>query len=142
MFEFPRTPFAIASSLLALLILSGFRLWLYWERRLDVAELTARQTLKLFWLGIRLDSVIVGRCCLVTTLAALFLPESLFAAIQPLLIAYLAIVYFSLYVVESAGLYFFRFYDFRPNYLVFEHGADREVLKTVIKAFRSRGFLS
>jgi len=135
MFEFPRTTFSIASSLLALLILSSSRLWLYWERRSDVAELTARQRLKLFWIGIRLDSVVVGRGCLVTTLAALLLPESLFAGLQPLFIAYLGIFYFILYFVEIAGLYFFRFYDFRPNYLVFEHGADREVLKTVIKAY-------
>src|SRR5688572_20956604 len=109
MFEFPRSTFSIASSLLALLILSSSRLWLYWERRSDVAELTARQRLKLFWLGIRLDSVVVGRGCLVTTLAALLLPKSLFAAIQPLLIAYLGIFYFTLYFVEIAGLYFFRF---------------------------------
>ena len=135
MFEFPRITFSIASSLLALLILSSSRLWLYWERRSDVAELTARQRLKLFWIGIRLDSVVVGRGCLVTTLAALLLPESLFAGLQPLFIAYLGIFYFILYFVEIAGLYFFRFYDFRPNYLVFEHGADREVLRTVIKAY-------
>jgi catechol 2,3-dioxygenase-like lactoylglutathione lyase family enzyme len=37
---------------------------------------------------------------------------------------------------ESAGLYFFRFYDFRPNYLVFEHGADS--LRRIEAAERSR----
>ena len=135
LFELPRAAFSIASCLVAMLILSSSRLWLYWERRSDVAELTAQQRLKLFWLGVRLDGVIVSRSGLLMVLAALFLPEPLFAGIQPLLFGYLGIFYFILFFVEIAGLYFFRFYDFRPNYLVFEHGADREVLKTVIKAY-------
>lgn len=135
MFEFSRTTFSIASCLLALLILSSFRLWLYWERRSDIADLTARQKLKLFRIGLRLDGVIVSRGCLLMVVAALFLPERLLTGIQPLLFAYIGIVYFMLFFVEIAGLYFFRFYDFRPNYLVFEHGADREVLRTVIKAY-------
>lgn len=144
MFEFPRTIFSIASCLLALLILSSFRLWLYWERNSDIADLTARQKLKLFWIGLRLDGVIVSRGCLPMVLAGLFLPEPLFAGSQPLWFAYLGIFYFALFFVELAGLYFFRYYDFRPNYLVFEHGADREVLKTVIKAYPvvRIGFLS
>ena len=48
---------------------------------------------------------------------------------------YVAVLYFTLFFAEIAGIFFFRFYDFRPNYLVFEHGADREVLKTVAKAY-------
>lgn len=133
--EFPRTILSLASCLVAMAILSGFRLWLYCERQADVADLTVWQRLKMFWLGLRLDGVIVSRCCLLIVLAALFLPEPLFAESQPFLLAYLGALYFVLFFVETAGLYFFRFYDFRPNYLVFEHGADREVLKTVIKAY-------
>ncbi|HYJ14347.1 MAG TPA: GDSL-type esterase/lipase family protein [Candidatus Limnocylindria bacterium] len=135
MFQLPRTTFAVALCLVGALILTEFRLWLYWERRADVKALTRRQKLKLFWIGIRLDAVIVSRGCLPVVVAALALPDALFVSSRIFFDLYLALLYFTLFFAEIAGIYFFRFYDFRPNYLVFEHGVDREVLKTVVKAY-------
>ncbi len=135
MFELPRTTLAAAICFVAAAILSGFRLWLYWERRADVKDLTCQQKAKLFWLGFRLDAVIVSRGCLPLVLAALTLPYSFLLASQFVFRIYLGVLCFVLCFAELAGIYFFRFYDFRFNYLVFEHGADREVLKTVAKAY-------
>ena len=135
MLEFPRTAFALSICLIALLILSGFRLWLYFTRRSDFPELNAGQRFKLFWVGLRLDGVIVSRACLLLLLGALLLPDSLLSAGRTILWVYCAVLYFALFLFEIAGLYFFRYYDFRPNYLVFEHGADTEVIKSVVRAY-------
>jgi phosphoglycerol transferase MdoB-like AlkP superfamily enzyme len=131
----PRTTLSIAICLVAIVILSGFRLWLYWERRADMRCLTLGQKLKLFWIGLRLDGIIVSRVCLPLAFAALALPDGWLLASRFFFWLYLGIVYLTLFFAEIAGIYFFRFYDFRPNYLVFEHGADREVLRTVAKAY-------
>ena len=135
MLELPRTTLSVAICLVGALILSGFRLWLYWERRADLTALTRPLRLKLFWIGLRLDAVIVSRGLLPLVLAALALPPALLAGGQFFLDLYLGVFYFALCFAEIAGIYFFRFYDFRLNYLVFEHGADREVLKTLAKAY-------
>src|SRR5262245_58382698 len=135
MLELPRTAFALSLCWVALLILSAFRLGLYFTRRSDFPELSGEQRLELFWVGLRLDGVIVSRACMLPLLAALLLPESLFTACQSIFRAYASVLYFVLFLFEIAGLYFFRYYDFRPNYLVFEHGADPEVIKTVARAY-------
>ena len=135
MLGFPRTTFSLSVCLVSLLVLSGFRLWLYWKRRADFPELTAQQRLKIFWVGLRLDGVIVSRGCLLIVLAAVLFSDSLFASSWTFLWTFCALLYFGFFLFEIAGLYFFRYYDFRPNYLVFEHGADREVLRTILKAY-------
>lgn len=129
----PRTTFSIAAALLASLIFAAFRLRLYFERRADLRELTAIQRMKLFWIGFRLDGVIVSRTWAPVVLAALVFPDRLFAASEPFLLGYLGLVYFVCFFAEFCGLYFFRYYDCRPNYLVFEHITDAEVTKTVLK---------
>ena len=134
MFELPRTTFSVAICLVAALILTGFRLWLYWERRADVKELNRRQKLKLFgsvsgWTRDRQPRLPAAGGCRADVAG------DLLVAIQFFLWLYLSVLYFTLFFAEIAGSLFFRFYDFRPNYLVFEHGADREVLKTVAKAY-------
>ena len=131
----PRTMVSVVVCLVAMMILSGFRLWLYRERRSDVRVLSVREKVKLFWIGIRLDGVIVSRACMPLLVAIVVLPDSLLLASRFVFALYLGIFYFMLFLAEIAGIYFFRFYDFRPNYLIFEHGADREVLKTVAKAY-------
>jgi phosphoglycerol transferase MdoB-like AlkP superfamily enzyme len=131
----PRTTFSITAALVALLIFAGFRLWLYLERRAELAPLAPVERLRLFWVGFRLDGVIVSRSCALVVLSALLLPDGLLAASRPLLWGYLGLIYFLCCLGESCGLYFFRYYDCRPNHLVFEHGADREVIKTVLKAY-------
>jgi len=135
MLGFPRTTFSLSICLVSLLILSSFRLWLYLNRRLDFPELTTKQRLKLFWVGLRLDAVVVSRCCLLLVFAAVLFPDSLFASSWTILSAYCAVLYFGFFLAEIAGLYFFRYYDFRPNYLVFEHGADREVMRAILTAY-------
>jgi len=130
-----RTSFSIAAALVTALIFTGFRLWLYLERRSELHELTPVQRLRLFWVGFRLDGVIVSRTCALVVLSALLFPEWLFTASQPFLLGYLSLVFFVCFSAEICGLYFFRYYDCRPNYLVFEHGADKEVVKTVLKAY-------
>src|SRR4029079_7278084 len=73
--------------------------------------------------------------CMPLILVALAVPDHALLASRLFFGLYLGVVYFTLFFAELAGVYFFRFYDFRPNYLVFEHGADREVLKTIAKAY-------
>ena len=130
-----RTSFSIAAALVAALIFTGFRLWLYLEHRSELHGLTPVERLRLFWVGFRLDGVIVSRTCALVVLSALLFPEWLFTASQPFLLGYLGLVFFVCFCAEICGLYFFRYYDCRPNYLVFEHGADKEVVKTVLKAY-------
>ncbi|MDP2603667.1 MAG: LTA synthase family protein, partial [Deltaproteobacteria bacterium] len=131
----PRTTFSIAAALVAALIFTGFRLWLYFERRSDLHGVSLGECLSLFWVGFRLDGVIVSRSCALVVLAALLFPEWLFTVSQPFLLGYLGLMFFICFFAEICGLYFFRYYDCRPNYLVFEHGADKEVVKTVLKAY-------
>lgn len=135
MFNFPRTVFAVASCLIGMAILSGFRWRLYRERHDDVKSLSRQQKLKLFWIGLRLDAVIVSRACLPVVLAMVALPDRWLVSSQVIMGSYLGFIYLMLFFSEIAGGYFFRYYDFRPNYLVFEHGADREVMKAVAKAY-------
>ena len=130
-----RTSFSIAAALVGALIFTGFRLWLYFERRADLEGLTLGERLKLFWVGFRLDGVVVSRSCVPVLLLEPVLLEMDLLESEPLLLAYFGPVYFVCFFTEIAGLYFFRYYNCRPNYLVFEHGADREVLKTVVKAY-------
>jgi phosphoglycerol transferase MdoB-like AlkP superfamily enzyme len=135
MLALPRTTFAVAVTLVALLILTGFRAWLYFQRRAELPELSLRERVRLFWVGVRLDAVVVSRGCVIVVLLTLFLPDALLPLAKPFLLAYVGFLYFMLFLAEIAGLYFFRYYDFRPNYLVFEHGADPEVLRAVRKAY-------
>jgi phosphoglycerol transferase MdoB-like AlkP superfamily enzyme len=131
----PRTTFSVSVTLLALLILTGFRAWLYFQRSAELRELTPGERWRLFWVGLRLDSVIVSRGCAPVVLFAVLLPDAWILLARPFVIAYAAVFYFLIFLAEIAGLYFFRYYDVRPNYLVFEHGADREVLKAIRKTY-------
>src|SRR3990172_7963484 len=126
-----RTSFSIAAALVAALIFTGFRLWLYLEHRSGLPGPAPVPRLGVFWVGFRLDGVIVSRTCALVVLSALLFPEWLFTASQPFLLGYLGLLFFVCFCGEICGLYFFRYYDCRPNYLVFEHGADKEVVKTV-----------
>jgi len=135
MSQLPRTAFAAAILFVALFILSGVRTWLYWERRSDLQDLAPGQKLRLFWIGLRLDGVIVSRVCLPLLLALSVMPDALLFLSRIFIELYAGLFYFTLFFAEIAGVYFFRFYDFRPNYLVFEHATDREVVKTLAKAY-------
>jgi len=131
----PRITFSLVATFLPLLVLSGFRAWLYFERHAELRALSLPERLQLFWVGLRLDAVIVSRFCAAVVLFALLASDGLFSTSRPFLMTYLGLVYFICILIEIGGLYFFRYYDCRPNYLVFEHGADREVLRTIVKAY-------
>jgi hypothetical protein len=118
-----------------MLLLSGFRLWLYLERRSELGDLTPAERLRLFWVGVRLDAVVVSQGCLPVVLGAVVLPVGYFIASRLLVLGYLGAVYFVFLFAEICGLYFFRYYGCRLNHLVFEHGADREVIKTILKDY-------
>jgi phosphoglycerol transferase MdoB-like AlkP superfamily enzyme len=125
----------MAAVLAALLIFTGFRLVLYFDRRAELRALTLSERLMIFWVGLRLDAVIVSRAFVPIVLLAVVLSDGYFASSLPFLLGYHGVIYFVCLLVEICGLYFFRFYDCRPNHLVFDHGADREVVKTVLRDY-------
>jgi len=131
----PRTTFSIAAVSAALLLFTAFRLWLYFERRADLRTMNSQERLSLFWVGLRLDAVIVSRACAPIVLLTVVLPDAYFAASLPFLLGYLGVLYFVCVFAECCGLYFFRYYDCRPNHLVFEHGLEKEVVKTVLRDY-------
>ncbi|MFQ5681946.1 MAG: LTA synthase family protein [Candidatus Binatia bacterium] len=135
LYAMPRTVFSISVVLTAMAILSGFRLWLYYERASDLTDLSLVERLRLFWIGFRLDGTVVGKGFLILIVALLFSVEEWLEIVQSALLVYAGILFFGLFLAEIAGVYFFRYYDLRPNYLVLEHGLDLEVLRTIAKAY-------
>ncbi|OGQ83488.1 MAG: hypothetical protein A3F90_03060 [Deltaproteobacteria bacterium RIFCSPLOWO2_12_FULL_60_19] len=131
----PRTALCFWALAAALAIFTAFRAWLFFERRSELADLSPAECLKLFWIGFRLDALIVSRGLLILILLLLLAPESWLSALRPVLLAYAGIFFLFACFAETAGVYYFRYYDFRPNYLVLEHGADREVIRTVMKEY-------
>ena len=131
----PRTTFCVLVLLLTGLILTAYRIGLYYENAAELNGLTLKQCLRLFWVGFRLDAVIISRTFIAFALILLVLPEAAAKTCNTIFLIYTAIVLLILFFAETAGIYFFRYYDFRPNYLVFEYGADPEVLRTIIKAY-------
>jgi phosphoglycerol transferase MdoB-like AlkP superfamily enzyme len=120
---------------IALVIFTGFRAWLFNERASDLKEFSLSQCLKLFWVGFRLDGVMVSRATLLPITALFLLPEKWIEVIQPAFLVYAGILFFLVFLFEIAGVYFFHYYDFRPNHLVLEHGSDPEVLRTVVSVY-------
>src|SRR5918996_347808 len=101
----PRTTFSVSVTLLALLILTGFRAWLYFQRRSELRELTVGERLRLFWVGLRLDSVIVSRVWAPLVFILLLLPDTMIVASRPFLLVYAGIVSIVFFIAEIAGLY-------------------------------------
>jgi phosphoglycerol transferase MdoB-like AlkP superfamily enzyme len=133
--KLPRTALCFWASAVALAIFTAFRAWLFFERRSELADLSLLDCLKLFWIGFRLDALIVSRGLLILILLLLLAPESWLSALRPALLGYAGVFFLFAFFAETAGIYYFRYYDFRPNYLVLEHGADREVIRTVMKEY-------
>jgi phosphoglycerol transferase MdoB-like AlkP superfamily enzyme len=122
-------------SFLMALILTLYRMWLCYERGSELGELTLLERLRLFWIGFRLDAVIVCRTTIVLILILIFLPASTAKTFNGIFLVCAAVVFFVLFFAETAGVYFFRYYDFRPNYLVLEYGSGQEVLRTITKVY-------
>jgi phosphoglycerol transferase MdoB-like AlkP superfamily enzyme len=120
---------------LTALILTFYRLLLYYKRMAALDELTRAERFRLFWVGFRLDSVIISRTVIVPVLILLVLPEPALAVFKSIFLLYAALVFSIIFFAETAGIYFFRYYDFRPNYLVLDYGGGPEVLRTIIKDY-------
>jgi phosphoglycerol transferase MdoB-like AlkP superfamily enzyme len=103
------------------------RVWLSVERSADLVRLTQEQWLELFVVGARLDAVTIGWASL-PLLAALLLPHWR-SGVRSFALGYAFVMFSLLLFAEIAGIHFFRYYDYRPNYLVIEHGLDPVVLR-------------
>ncbi len=131
----PRAAFCFWVAAMALAVFTGFRVWLLSERLSDLGELSGTQRLKLFLVGFHLDSLMVSRGTLIIITILLLVPEGWIPLLRPALLTYAGVLFFLIFLAETAGVYFFRYYDFRPNYLVLEHGSDPEVLRTIAKDY-------
>lgn len=130
-----RTLFALLVASIPLLVTTGFRAFMFRERAAELRDLSVGDIVNVFWVGFRLDGVVISRGCLPVFLLLPILPDAWLPASQGWVLGYLGMVLFIVFIAEAIGIYFFRYYDFRPNYLIFEHGGDIEVLKTVAKAY-------
>ena len=50
-------------------------------------------------------------------------------------ITYTSIFYLAFITAEMSGIYFFRYFDFRPNYLVLDHWKDFQLVETAFEAY-------
>ena len=105
----PRTSFSFWVPAMALVIFTGFRAWLYYERFSELSDLSWTQRLKLFGVGFRLDSLIVSRGTLILTTALLLVPEGWIPLLRPTLLTYAGTFFFLVFLAETAGVYFFRY---------------------------------
>jgi len=97
------------------------------------ADLEGISMVKLMIIGIRLDAIIAGGAAAPVALAALLLPSSRWGGKMMVWLATLELAFLAL--AELAGWFFFSYFDFRPNYLVLEHIADPEVVKTLAEGY-------
>ena len=130
-----RTAWCLVFAALCLAIPSLARAMLALERAADLAPLLAHQIADLFFTGLRLDAIIAGSLVLPVAAFLLLAPERWLARGLAALRIHAALVFCLLCFVEIAGLFFFRYYDLRPNHLVLEHAADPEVVATLLAAY-------
>lgn len=105
------------------------------ERAADLAGLATQPLADLFVTGLRLDGVIAGSLVLPVAAFLLLAPERWLPGGLRVLRVHAALVFGLLAFAEIAGFSFFRYYDLRPNHLVLEHGADPEVIASVLAAY-------
>ena len=97
------------------------------------ADLGGIDILELLVIGTRLDAVVAGATTVPVVLAALILPVRRWAVHALTWLGTLGLAF--LVSSELGGWFFFSYFDFRPNYLVLEHGADPEVVYTMASAY-------
>ena len=117
------------------LIFFLFRLLLFVERYEDIRNLSLQQCLEIFWIGLRLDGVVIGYTSVFLVLFLLFSPSSWRSVRKRVAITYTSIFYLSFILAEISGIYFFRYFDFRPNYLVLDHWKDFQLVETAFEAY-------
>jgi phosphoglycerol transferase MdoB-like AlkP superfamily enzyme len=97
------------------------------------ADLGGTAILDLLVIGTRLDAVVAGAAALPLFLLALVLPSKTWCRQTLLWIGALVLAFLAF--SELGGWFFFSYFDFRPNYLILEHGADPEILYTMSAAY-------
>jgi len=120
---------------IALLIPSGFRLWLYWRRAAELKGLSAQELLTMFWIGARLDAALLGLLFVPLALLLIAVPARRLDQTGRIARLYGLFLFLLLFSTEVPAIYFFRYFDFRPNYLVLDHIANPEVLSTVANGY-------
>lgn len=117
------------------LIFFAFRLRLFIERYEDIQDLSFQQYLTIFWMGFRLDGVVIGYTSALLAIFLLFVPNSWTFVRKRVVLIYTSFLYMSFISAEISGFYFFRYFDFRLNYLVLDHWKDFQLVETVYKAY-------
>lgn len=130
-----RTAWCGALAALCLAIPSFARVILALGRAAELADLRPGQIADLFLSGLRLDGMIAGYVLLPVAVWLLLTPERWLTGGLAVLRWHAGLIFFLLCTAEIAGSFFFEYYDLRPNYLVLEHGADPEVVATVLSGF-------
>ncbi|MCC7169206.1 MAG: hypothetical protein IT459_02055, partial [Planctomycetes bacterium] len=125
----------LTTFLLGLAVLLGFRVFLYVERHADLADLAGGERLELWMRGTQLDAIVIAALCIPLLLVSILAPVRWLRGVERFGSVWAAIVLLGLVAAETSGIYFFRYYDFRFNYLVLEHGTDAEVAGTVVRAY-------
>ncbi len=125
----PATLFSGCFLALAMAIPLAVRVWLSAERSIDLIGLAPEQWLELFVVGARLDAVTIGWASLPMLGALLLVPERWQGKVRRFALGYAFVIFALILFAEIAGIHFFRYYDYRPNYLVIEHGLDPVVLR-------------
>lgn len=131
----PRARFQVILFALCLAIPTAFRVWFVAGRSEDLADLGATGLAMLFWTGVRLDAVMASILTAIPCLLLLAAPARALRGTLRVASLWAAAVFLVIAFGEVAGVQFFSFYDFRPNYLVLEHGTDPEVVRTVVAAY-------
>ncbi len=130
-----RTRFQLIFLAMALCLPTLFRVWLWAGRQAELSDLGAGGTATMFWTGLRLDGVVAGALTLPTCFALLLIPRRWLRGTLVAARVYAGLLFTTLVAVELCGLQFFSFYDFKPNYLVLDHGADTEVVETIMASY-------
>jgi len=133
--RYPYTFGVLQYYLVCFAIFSLFRAWLFFERFSDIGPLSPAHIAEIFWMGCRLDGVIIGYSSVLLVVLLLAVPRRWGFVIRTGALLYTAGCILAFVAAEVCGIYFFRYYDFRFNYLVLDHWKDPQLVETVLEAY-------
>lgn len=93
------------------------------------------QYFEIFWMGIRLDGVVIGYTSVLLVIFLLLFPKRQGTIHRRFVIIYTSCFYLIFLSAEICGIYFFRYFNFRPNYLVLDHWKDFQLVETALEAY-------
>ncbi len=132
---FPRSVGTLHYLLFCFFIFFVFRLLLFIGRYEDIRDLSLQQCLHIFWMGFRLDGVMIGYSSVLLVLFLLFFPRRWVFVHRGFSIVYTSLIYLIFICVEISGIFFFRYFDLRLNYLVLDHWKDFQLVETALEAY-------